>query len=60
MYPYADFTAVDIDSAMIDIAKTYFGLKKSKRITFLVADARKFVTEKHKVKFDLAIVDVPF
>ncbi len=53
MYPDAAITAVDIDEAMIAIAKKYFGVTGC---TLLVADAREFV--KTKGTWDMIVIDL--
>lgn len=56
-FPDAYIDAVDIDEEMLTISQQYFGLSEYKNITFITADAKKFVA-KHKKTYDLVIVDL--
>ncbi len=57
-YPTANITAVDIDPAMIAIAKEYFGIDKIPNVRLVRADAKQFVERAKKDAYDLVIVDL--
>jgi len=50
-------TGVEIDSAAIEIANTYFDLNKIKNLEIVIDDAFEFVL-KTKEKYDLIIIDI--
>lgn len=54
-YPSASITAVDIDPAIISIAKDYFRLDRIPQLRIVRADAKAFSSAK---QFDLIIVDL--
>lgn len=58
-FPAARITGVDIDPAMINIGKRYFGLNTIPALRFVRDDAQHFV-RRTAHRFDLIIVDVFF
>jgi spermidine synthase len=48
--------AVDIDPAVIELAKHYFGIRETERVRYYAADGRKFV-EDAKEQYDLILLD---
>ncbi len=50
-------TGVEIDSNIVEIANTYFGLNKIKNFNLVIDDAFEYVL-KTKEKYDLIIIDV--
>jgi len=61
-FPHAAITGVEIDQTMIEIGKRYFSLGDIRELTFILADAKKFVQSEVKKKhtYDLIIVDMSF
>lgn len=58
-YPASSIIAVDYDPEIIRLGKKYFGFEKLKRTTFVISDARKFITErKNQKQFDLVVIDL--
>jgi len=59
LFPKANITGIDLDPAIIDVAKVHFGLKTSKLFHIHITDATVWVKEKknHK-KYDLVVVDL--
>lgn len=51
------FTAVEIDPAVVGIAKRWFGFEGDERVEFVVADACEYVRTCART-FDLVVVDV--
>ncbi len=56
-YPDAKITAVDIDEAIIDIGRSYFGLSGKPHLTLVAADAKTYIADTHK-QFDFIIADL--
>jgi spermidine synthase len=56
--PQAQVTAVDIDPAMVTLAQTYFGVRPDARLTMAVADARQYVVDHPRDRYDLMLIDV--
>lgn len=50
-------TGVELDSEVVEIAKTYFGLDGIKNLNLVIDDAFEFVL-KTKEKYDLIIIDI--
>ena len=59
-FPKSTITAIEIDPVMITIAKKYYGLKPSKKLNIIQADAFKFVKtyKQNPISYDLIIVDL--
>ncbi len=58
-YPSADIEAVDIDPTMVEIADTYFGLRKVPNLAVVVEDAKRFVAKStSKKRYDIIVVDI--
>lgn len=59
-FPYAVITAVDIDPAIIKIAKEYFGIDKHPNVHLVHADANVFVARSAKkgAVFDIVVEDL--
>jgi spermidine synthase len=59
MFPTAEFHAVEIDPAVIKVAKKYFYFKPGKNITVFEEDGRVFVKRATKkgYKYDLVLLD---
>lgn len=55
-YPDSLIDVVEIDSGVIDIAKTYFSLKDNSRLQIFNEDARTFLMNSNE-KYDLIILD---
>jgi spermidine synthase len=55
-YPEATVDAVDIDPAVIDVAKRYFGFREDERMRAHLADGRKFI-EAVRDPYDLILLD---
>ena len=59
MYPNASITAVDYDAEIIRLGKKYFHFDRFTNTTFVIVDARKFVSDpKNFHAFDLVIIDL--
>ncbi len=60
MYTKATIAGVDIDNVMIDIGKTYFGLKDIPRLLLVHQDAKQYIQQAiaQKKRYDLIIVDL--
>lgn len=54
----ARFTAVDIDAAMIDIAKKFFGFDTFPHIRFVVGDALGFIRKATPKAYDCLVIDL--
>lgn len=54
-YPGVNVTAVEIDPAVVKVAKEYFGLRESKSMKVVVADGLKVVGRN---KYDVIMFDV--
>lgn len=52
-----NITGVELDSKVIEVANTYFGLDKTPNLTILIEDAFEFVL-KSQNKYDLIIIDI--
>ncbi|GET45503.1 spermidine synthase [Capnocytophaga felis] len=50
-------TAVDIDTEIVNVAKTYFNLDRINNLEIIIDDAQQFV-QKTKSKYDLIIIDI--
>jgi spermidine synthase len=60
-FPDCHVDAVDIDSEIIKIAKTYFGFQHKRNVTWHISDAFAFVqhaVKKHDSAYDLIIIDL--
>jgi spermidine synthase len=57
IYPKLTVTGVDLDPAVLDVARKYFGLKGERRITLVADDARWFVSQA-KGKYDVIAIDL--
>lgn len=55
-YPEMRITAVDIDADVVDVARRYFFVEEDERLSVVVEDGRRFVTE-HEAAFDQIILD---
>lgn len=53
----ASITAVELEGAVIEVAKKYFGVLKSPKLKIVLADANKYL-ENNGVKYDLVVVDL--
>ncbi|MEK7119519.1 MAG: methyltransferase domain-containing protein [Patescibacteria group bacterium] len=60
MYSDALIVGVDIDTSMIAIGRTYFGLSDMKNVTLLQGDAQRFVADarRQNVRYDAIVVDL--
>jgi spermidine synthase len=58
LYPEARIVAVDVDKVIVHIAKKYFNVKENSMCSFVVADARSYLSKKNKPEFDLIIIDI--
>src|SRR3990170_765739 len=58
-WPGAEITGVDLDPAMVELGKKYFGLR-SLDVDIVIGDAYEFVVKQSKSKnrFDLILVDI--
>lgn len=58
--PSARFVCVDIDERMVEIAQEYFGLRDIPQVTYIVEDAKAFVskTSSPDHHFDLIVTDL--
>lgn len=57
-YPHAAITGVDIDDAMINIGKKYFGLNGMESFTCVVDDAKHYVSTYKGALFDCVVIDL--
>jgi len=57
VYPDADITGVDLDPAVVRVARDYFGLKDLPRIRLVAEDARWFLTRTTE-RYDVIAVDL--
>ncbi len=59
MYPGARITSVDIDPAVADVAKKYFGFQENDNNRIIIKDARLFIKREglKDKKYDLVILD---
>ena len=59
LYPAADIKVVEIDPAVITVAKTYFDFFETDKLTVDAADARVYIkrAKLRKQKYDLVILD---
>ena len=59
IYPDAVIDAVELDSAVVDVARTYFKYQDSSRLHTHVDDARVFVRHqlRAKVQYDIVVLD---
>lgn len=58
IFPHAHMLGVDIDTTMIDLGKKYFDLDQISNLSFVTADAKKYVQAKHEQVYDLIVVDI--
>jgi len=56
--PEALITAVDIDKVIIDIAKKYFKVDEMKEVSIIHEDAKRWITENQKNKYDCIVIDL--
>ena len=54
--PDATIDVVEIDPAVVNTAKTYFGIRETARVRYLEGDGRVFLN-RHKERYDLVLVD---
>jgi spermidine synthase len=57
VYPKLTVTGVDLDPAVLNVAREYFGLKGERRIKLVADDARWFVSQA-KEKYDVIAIDL--
>ncbi|HEY7607872.1 MAG TPA: fused MFS/spermidine synthase [Alphaproteobacteria bacterium] len=57
VYPDAEITGVDLDPAVIRVARDYFGLKDQPRIRLVAEDARWFLARSSE-RYDVICVDL--
>ena len=57
LYPNLEVTGVELDPAVIDVAKKYFGLATAPRIKLVADDARWYLATKAK-KYDIIAIDL--
>jgi predicted membrane-bound spermidine synthase len=57
VYPDADVTGVDLDPAVLRVARDYFGLKNQPRIRLIAEDARWFLY-RTRARYDVIGVDL--
>lgn len=57
VWPEARVVGVELDPAVVEVARDYFGLRDQPRIELVAEDARWYVTESER-RFDLAAVDL--
>ncbi|MDO8545624.1 MAG: fused MFS/spermidine synthase [Opitutaceae bacterium] len=55
-YPDATIDAVDIDPAVVQVARTYFGFREDDRMRAVVGDGREFI-EKTRQPYDIIFLD---
>jgi spermidine synthase len=56
-FPGMDITVVEIDGALVDIARKYFDFEPNEHMEVFIGDARHFLDETDKT-FDMVIIDV--
>ena len=57
VYPNLEVTGVELDPAVIEVAKKYFGLAKAPRIVLVADDARWYLATKTE-KYDIIAIDL--
>jgi spermidine synthase len=59
LYPDANIKVVEIDEAVVKVAKTYFEFRETDKLTVDVSDARVFIKRARlrKEKYDMVILD---
>lgn len=57
VYPDANITGVDLDPAVLQVSRDYFGLKEQPRIKLVAEDARWFLTRTPE-RYDVIAVDL--
>jgi len=57
VFPDAEVTGVDLDPAVLDVARAYFGLKDHPRIRLVADDARWFLAQSRE-RYDVIAVDL--
>ena len=57
VYPDVHVTGVDLDPAVLDVAKRYFGLGEEKRVNLVADDARWFLANS-KDRYDMIAIDL--
>ena len=57
LFPQAKITAIEIDPQMVEVAESYFGLKKIKNLKIITQDALEFVDNLKSTNYDLVLVD---
>lgn len=57
VYPEVEITGVDLDPAVLDVARNYFGLAGEERIRLVAEDARWFLAESDE-RFDIIAIDI--
>lgn len=59
-YPKAAITGVDIDATIVQLAKKYFHLAEIPNTTYVISDAKKYISvaKKKTQRFDTIIVDL--
>ena len=57
VWPESQITGVELDGAVIDVAKKYFGVAERKNVSLVEADARRFVNDTTQ-QFDVVGVDL--
>ncbi|MBI3180295.1 MAG: fused MFS/spermidine synthase, partial [Deltaproteobacteria bacterium] len=55
-YPDAEIDIVDVNPAVVKVAKRFFGVREDSRLRIHVDDGRRFV-ERSKDKYDLILID---
>ncbi len=57
VFPDADITGVDLDPAVLEVAREYFGLKNYPRIRLVAEDARWFLAQSRE-RYDVIAIDL--
>jgi spermidine synthase len=57
VYPDVRVTGVDLDPAVLDVAKRFFGLGEEKRVTLVADDARWFLANSRD-RYDMIAIDL--
>ena len=57
IYPDAEITGVDLDPAVLEVAREYFGLKNHPRIRLVAEDARWFLVQSRE-RYDVIAIDL--
>ena len=57
VYPDVHVTGVDLDPAVLDVARRYFGLADEKRVTLVADDARWFLADSRD-RYDMIAIDL--